>query len=80
MKTIDLSVEHLSAEELLAKAQGESVVVKAADGSSFVLSAADDLSTEVELLRRNHQFLTLLDEFKRDQTKVSLEEVERQLK
>ncbi len=79
MKTIDLSIEHLSADELLERAHGESVVVKSTDGTSFVLSAADDLTAEVELLRHHHQFLTLLDEFKQDRSKVSLEEVEKRL-
>jgi len=66
MKTIDLATHPLSVDELLDSARRESIVV----------SAADDLSTEVELLRRNHRFLTLLDTFKQDSRTVSLEEVE----
>lgn len=79
MKTIDLTENPLSATELLDCARGESVLVKSTDGTSFVVSAADELTTEVELLRRNHKFLTLLDEYEQDQTAVSLEEVERRL-
>lgn len=37
------------------------------------------LATEVELLRRNHTFLALLDSLKQDQKTISLEEVEERL-
>ena len=77
MKTIDLNSTSLSVDELLNSARHESVMVKSADGATFVLSAADDLTTEVELLRRNHEFLTLLDSCKQDQRTISLEEAEK---
>ncbi|MGO8748924.1 MAG: hypothetical protein ACLQNE_23415 [Thermoguttaceae bacterium] len=80
MKTIDLAVNALSIDELLDYARQESVVVRSSDGETFVLSAADELSTEVELLRRNHQFLTLLDSYKQDQRTVSLDEAERRMR
>ncbi|MDA0832495.1 MAG: hypothetical protein O2955_20685 [Planctomycetota bacterium] len=79
MKTIDLSTENLTAEELLERAVGESVMIKAVDGTSYILSAAEDLTTEVELLRRNHEFLSLLDTLKEDSSRISLEDVERRL-
>ena len=80
MKTIDLAKGPLTVEELLATARDESIIVQSTDGSSFVVSAADDLTTEIELLRRNHRFLGLLDSLKEDQRTVSLEEVEEQLR
>ena len=79
MKTIDLAKKILSVDELLNSARKESVILKSADGTCFVLSAADDLTTEVELLRRNHAFLTLLDAHKQDQKTIPLEEVEKRL-
>lgn len=55
-------------------------MLKASDGTAFVLSMADEFTTEVELLRKNRPFLTLLDSFKRDESTVSLEEVEKRLR
>ena len=79
MRTVDLAATPLTVDELLESARDEAVVVKSADGTTFVLSAADDLTSEIELLRRNHQFLALLDSLKTDETRVSLEEAERRL-
>jgi hypothetical protein len=80
MKTIDLSKTQLSVEELLDSARHESVMVQAADGMSFVLSLADEFATEVELLRQNHAFLTLLDWHKQSQKAISFDEVEKRLR
>ena len=80
MKTIDLNAAHLSANDLLASARDESILVKAADGTSFVVSRADEFATEVELLRQNHQFLTLLESYKQEQKTIPLEEVEQRLR
>ena len=80
MKTIDLSTNSLTADELLQSARDESVIVRSADGTTFVLSAADDLTTEVELLRRNHKFLALLDSYKQDQRTIPLKDVEERLR
>jgi len=80
MKTIDLSKTQLSVDELLDSARNESVMVQAADGTSFVLSLADEFATEVELLRQNHAFLTLLDAYKQTQKTILLEEVEKRLR
>ncbi len=80
MKTIDLSMMQISVNELLNSARDESVMVKASDGTSFVLSTANEFATEVELLRRNHTFLALLDSLKQDQKTISFEEVEERLR
>jgi hypothetical protein len=80
MKTIDLTGSPLTLNELLDSARDEAVVVKSADGMTFILSAADDLTSEVELLRRNHQFIDLLDSLKKDQSRIPLEEAERHLR
>ena len=79
MKTVDLSKKPLSVDELLDSARHESVIVKSADGATFLLSGADELTTEVELLRRNHRFLELLDTWKQDHRTLTLEEVEERL-
>ena len=80
MKTIDLGQIHVSVEELLNSARDESVVVRSADGATFMLSGADEFTTEVELLRRHHGFLKLLDTWKQDRRAVSLDEAEKRLR
>jgi len=79
MKTIDLAASPLTLNELLDSAHDEAVVVRSTDGRTYVLSAADDLSSEIDLLRRNHQFCALLDSLKQDRTRISLEEAKRRL-
>ena len=79
MKTIDLAKTKLSLDEALRSARGESVLLRCANGEQFVVTSADDLTTEVELLRRNHAFLEFLDSCKSDETSVSLEEAEKRL-
>ncbi|GEM_PF-3004535 len=50
-------------------------------GQIIISSAkADDFATEVELLRKNHDFLAFLDECKRDTASISFDEAERLLR
>lgn len=80
MRTIDLTTDALSLDEILDSARDDVVMIRAADGSSFVVSMADEFATEVELLRRNHTFLTLLDSYKQDRRTISLAEAEERLR
>ena len=80
MKTIVLATNPVTIDEVLDSARHESVVVKSSDGATFVVSGTDEFTTEVELLRRNHRFLELLDAWKRDRRTLSLEQVEERLR
>ena len=80
MKNVKLSSSSPSVADLLDMARENVVLVTTQDGDSFVISSADDFETEVELLRRNHDFLSMLDELKTDTESVPLEEVERRLR
>ena len=53
---------------------------KLKDGETFVISSTDEFESEVELLRQNHTFLSMLDEFKKGQDTIPLEEVEKMLR
>ncbi|OAD19866.1 peptidase C14 caspase catalytic subunit p20 [Candidatus Thiomargarita nelsonii] len=77
MKTITLSSNLPSVLELFEMARRDSLLVKTTKGDSFFISPTDEFETEVELLRRNHSFLTMLDKFKRETETISLEQVER---
>jgi hypothetical protein len=61
-------------------AREDVVLVTTRDGDSFVVTAADDFETEVQLLRRNHAFLAKLDALKNDEETVPLEQAERELR
>jgi hypothetical protein len=80
MKTLDLSTQPISVAELLDMAEKDSLLVKRGKGDSFVISHADEFATEVELLRRNHAFLAMLDKLKQDQDTVPLKQVRKQLR
>ena len=80
MKTIDLSSEAVSAAEIFEMARKDSLLVKTEKGDSFLVSQADEFATEVELLRRNHTFLRMLDQFKEDKDTIPLDQVEKELR
>ncbi len=80
MKTVELSAKAPSVLELLSMARQDNVLVTTEDGDSFLISSADDFDTEVELLRKNHKFLAMLDKLKRDRDTIPLEEAEETLR
>jgi PHD/YefM family antitoxin component YafN of YafNO toxin-antitoxin module len=61
-------------------ARKEPVLVTTEKGESFLVSSADNFETEVELLRRNHTFLALLDGLKQEEETISLAEAEEKLR
>jgi hypothetical protein len=80
VKTVDVSSESVSVTELLEMARDESLLVRTKKGDSFVVSHADEFAMEVELLRQNHAFLAMLDEFKEDRETIPLDQIERELR
>ncbi|HEX9733915.1 MAG TPA: hypothetical protein VGG06_18230 [Thermoanaerobaculia bacterium] len=80
MKTVELATQAASVADLLSMARKESVLVTTEDGESFLISSADDFESEVQLLRRNHEFLATLDRLKRDRDTIPLEEAEKALR
>lgn len=80
MKSVDLTCNQPSISDLLGMARDDVVLVTTDEGDSFLISAADEMDTEVELLRRNHRFLAMLDELKRDAVSIPLAEAEEKLR
>jgi len=80
MKTVELSSEALSATALLDMARENSIPVETAVGDAFMVSPADEFAVEVELLRRNHAFPAMLDQFKENKAEIPLEQVEAKLR
>ncbi|HEY7159195.1 MAG TPA: hypothetical protein VH575_34950 [Gemmataceae bacterium] len=82
MKTINISKQAKTVNALLEKARDEDLIVKAADGTEFLLSAVDDFDQEIAQQRRNKKLMAFLDErFRqaRQEKGIPLEEVKRQL-
>jgi hypothetical protein len=61
------------------QAQEEDVLVRAPDGTEFMLTAVDDFDHEIAQTRRNRKLMALLDERGKQKTTISLDEVKRQL-
>jgi hypothetical protein len=80
MKTLKLSAHPPSVADLLSMARRDTLLVTTEDGESFLVTPADDFDTEVQLLRRNHALLTLLDELKKDPDTIPLAEAEAKLR
>lgn len=80
MKTIDLAAGAPPLPEILKLAGQEDLVLRTADGRSFVLSEIDDLDEEVALVRKNAALMQLLEERSREKTTFSLNEVRERLK
>lgn len=77
---IDLAQQSISLADLLDIARQGGVILRDASGEQFILTLADDFALEVELLRRNHDFLTFIDESKGEKKTLSLDEVEKMLR
>lgn len=79
MKTLDLSQEHITLEELLKLASASAVRILTADGHAFVLEDADDFDKEVELLGKSKKFRRFLNERSKETGTTSLEDYRRSL-
>ncbi|MEE8586557.1 MAG: hypothetical protein V3T83_17080 [Acidobacteriota bacterium] len=76
MKTIQVSDQAPSLQELLAIAREESVILELSDGEAFLLAEIDDFEREVERTRQNED---LLDKRSQQSETFTLEEVKEQL-
>ena len=79
MKTIEIVQCNLTIVELMELALEETLILKKADGTEFVLSAIDDFAPEVEALRQNEEFMEFLAQRSRSTKKLSLEEARKRL-
>jgi hypothetical protein len=79
MKTVTVPPQATDIHRLLEQAQHEDLLVRAADGSEYLLSPVDDFEYEVARTRRNTKLMALLDERAKQVATIPLEEVKRQL-
>ncbi len=79
MKTIRVSKRSRAVKALLDQAREEDVVVRADDGTQFVIRAIDDFGREIESQRRNKKLMAFLDKCAEQTEWVPLEKVEKSL-
>jgi hypothetical protein len=64
---------------LLEQARAERLLVRAADGTEFMLSPLEDFDQEIACTRQNAELMALLDERGKQSTTVPLNDLKRQL-
>ena len=79
MKTVTVSKRSRAVQALLDQAREEDVVVRADDGTQFVIRAIDDFGREIEAQRRNKKLMAYLDKCAQATEWIPLAEVEREL-
>ena len=79
MKVIELNQNHPTLDEVIGIAEQELVVLRKPDGSVFAVSVVDDFDLEVELLKRNPEFMKLMDRFSAERGVISLEDLRKEL-
>ena len=79
MKVIELEHAHPTVDELISLAKNELVVLRRPDGSVFALSQVDDFGVEVELLKKNPDFMKFLKQLSEDCAAISLTDLRKEL-
>src|SRR5687767_1863979 len=79
VKTIAVPKGSRAVNALLDQAREEDVLVRAGDGTQFLVKAIDDFEAEIKAQRRNKRLMALLEEKARSSEWITLEEVERRL-
>ncbi len=75
MKTIDLTNEKHTLDELLALAKSEAVLIHATDGNDFLLEEADQFEREVASLGNSDRFISFLEERSKETGDIPMSEI-----
>ena len=79
MKTIAIPSQSTDIHPLLNQAREDDLILRASDGSEFMLSAVDDFDHEIARTRQNQKLMAFLDERAKQIKTVPLEAVKQQL-
>jgi hypothetical protein len=79
MKTLDLTANPITLDELLQIAATDTVRLVTADGRAFILEQADEFEQEVALLGKSRKFMRFLNERRKKAASTSLEDYQRSL-
>jgi len=74
VKTVSVTARSKRMAELLELARKENLILRAADGTEFILAEIDDFDREIELTRKNKELMKLLDSRAKRPKAVSLKE------
>jgi hypothetical protein len=74
MKTIDLSREKHTLDELLTLAKTDTVLIHTVDGNEFFIEEADEFEREVATLGSSDKFMSFLGERSREERDISIED------
>ena len=78
MKTIEVTDNETTIEQLLDWAREENVLIKVESGEEFIVAAVDDFEAEVESLRHNDEFIAFLDA-RAKEPKIPFDEAKKKL-
>ena len=79
MKTITIPPGASDVNALLRQARQEDLLVRAADGTEFVLTTVDEFDLEIARTRQNAKLMALLDERAKQAETLPMDEVNRQI-
>lgn len=79
MKTVSIPPQATEVNALLEQARKEDLVVRAADGTEFMVTVVDEFDEEIARTRQNAKLMAMLDERAKQAQTVPLAEVKRQL-
>jgi len=79
MKTISIPPQATDVNVLLDQARDHDILVRAADGTEFMVTVVEEFDTEIARTRQNTKLMALLDERARQTQTVPLEDVKRRL-
>lgn len=79
MKAINVSKRSRAVQALLDQAREEDVVLRADDGTRFVIHAVDDFAREIEGHRRNKKLMAYLEKCAQQTEWIPLAEVEERI-
>lgn len=79
MKTISIPPQATDVNVLLDQARDDDILVRAADGTEFMVTVVEEFDEEIARTRQNTKLMALLDERARQAQTVPLEDVKRHL-
>jgi hypothetical protein len=79
MKEIEVTTSQEEINNLLDCARDEDLLLRASDGTEFLLTVVDDFDEEIARTRSNKELMALLDERRKEKGRIPLEDVKREL-
>jgi hypothetical protein len=79
MKTVTIAESASDVHKLLDQARKEDILVRASDGTEFLVTAIDEFDHELARTRQNAKLMSLLDERAKQSHTIPLHDVKRQL-